>query len=65
MTFGINFLLLKMMDDLHRLVLAESKYGTQIAPSPITFEREALKDKNYSVVKHICVSAGATRKVYS
>ena len=51
------------MDDLHRHVFAESEYGTQIAPSPITFETDAFKVKNYICSKiYMCQCRSHHRK---
>jgi hypothetical protein len=60
----------KKIDDLHRNVITESKYGTQIAPSPTIFVRDAFKVKKYMcsniyIYIYIYVSVGVTRKVYS
>jgi hypothetical protein len=44
---GINFLSVKNMCDPYRIDVAESKHGTQIAPSPNIFQRETYEVKNY------------------
>lgn len=43
---GINFLSVKNTVDPYRIDVAESKYGNQIALSPIIFQRETYKAKN-------------------
>jgi hypothetical protein len=43
----------KKMGNLHRLNVAESKYGNQIAPPSTIFDRQPLKSKTKFVVKYI------------